>query len=152
MPTTASPAPAGTLTRAGRLPAHRRLEIARLIHDLGGSRDLRLAPVQTALYDLMTALDAATAAVDELLAERQQQWPDGCPLTGEELTVLRYAASGHTGVEAAAELHLHRDRVDRIRQTVLRRLGVHSVAHAVAIAMAHGWLCPADIDIPGAAA
>lgn len=65
---------------------------------------------------------------------------EDCPLTSAELKVLAGAAAGETPRETAARLHLAHDTVRTQRQLAQKRLDARSIPHAVALAVAGGWI------------
>ncbi|WP_200302282.1 LuxR C-terminal-related transcriptional regulator [Streptomyces adelaidensis] len=69
-----------------------------------------------------------------------------CPLTASLLNALAAAARGETAEETAGRLHLAYDTVKNHRQRAVHRLQARSVTHAVALAVAAGWITPEQID------
>lgn len=81
----------------------------------------------------------------EATARLAERW-SGCPLGVSQLNVLVGAARGEAPEETAARLHLADDTVKNTRKRAVIRLEARSVTHAVAIAVAAGWITPEDID------
>lgn len=77
-------------------------------------------------------------------AERMRE----CPLSPALLAAVAGAAAGETGEETAARLHLSYEAVKTARQRAMSRLQARSMAHAVALVLAHGWL-PSDVITTG---
>ncbi|MDX2538851.1 helix-turn-helix transcriptional regulator [Streptomyces scabiei] len=68
----------------------------------------------------------------------------GCPLGVSQLNVLIGAARGEPAEETAERLGIAHDTVKSTRARTLRRLGARTITHAVAIAVAAGWITPAE--------
>lgn len=62
------------------------------------------------------------------------------PVTAGQARVLRLAACGMHNVEIADALGISPDTVHTQMQQAMNRLGTHSRAHAVVVALAHGML------------
>ena len=80
----------------------------------------------------------------EETARLAERW-SGCPLGVSQLNVLVGAARGEAVEETAARLYLACDTVKNTRKRAVVRLEARSVAHAVAIAVAAGWITSEDI-------
>jgi DNA-binding CsgD family transcriptional regulator len=78
-------------------------------------------------------------------ARAAAQW-SGCPLGVSQLSVLVGAARGELPEETAARLHLAYGTVKSTRVRAVRRLEARNITHAVAIAVAAGWIAPKDLD------
>jgi two-component system response regulator DesR len=65
------------------------------------------------------------------------------PLSGQQLRVLALLSLGMTVAEVAARLSLSEGAVTKAKVAIFSKLGVQSQAHAVASALAAGWLGPA---------
>jgi DNA-binding CsgD family transcriptional regulator len=72
-------------------------------------------------------------------------------LTLRETQVLSFVANGFSNVETGAELGISAMTVRSHVSSILSKLGVHTRAHAVAIAMQHGWI-PGPFPSNGGAA
>ena len=66
------------------------------------------------------------------------------PLSGQQLRVLALLSLGMTVAYVAARLSLSERAVAKAKVAIFSRLGVQSQAHAVASALAVGWLGPAE--------
>ncbi|WP_406398763.1 LuxR C-terminal-related transcriptional regulator [Streptomyces uncialis] len=66
--------------------------------------------------------------------------PAGCPLSRTELLVLAAAAAGETSADAAARLCLSYETVRTARRRARARLGARTPEHAIALAVAAGWI------------
>jgi DNA-binding NarL/FixJ family response regulator len=117
----------------------------------------RVAPVDRAVGLLIGADDYVIKPfdADEFLArvrraivrshpERTVATPRELGLTNRELEVLEGLADGLTGVEIAAKLVISPKTVGSHVQRILAKLGVHSRAHAVALAYQSGLLEPSE--------
>ncbi|WP_086746175.1 helix-turn-helix transcriptional regulator [Streptomyces scabiei] len=69
-----------------------------------------------------------------------------CPLGNSQLAVLVGAALGEQPEETAARLELALGTVKTARQRAIRNLGARSITHAVALAVAAGWIRPRAAD------
>lgn len=67
------------------------------------------------------------------------------PLSGQQLRVLALLSLGMTVADVAARLSLSERAVAKAKVAIFSRLGVQSQAHAVASALAAGWLGPAAV-------
>jgi DNA-binding NarL/FixJ family response regulator len=125
----------------------------------------RVAPVDRAVGLLIGADDYVIKPfdADEFLArvrrpivrshpERTVGTPRDLGLTHRELEVLEGLAEGLTGVEVAAKLVISPKTVGSHVQRILAKLGVHSRAHAVALAYQSGLLEPSEAQRERAAA
>jgi DNA-binding CsgD family transcriptional regulator len=65
---------------------------------------------------------------------------DGCPLTPSELHVIRHIASGLTYAEVAREMRLSTSTLRTHLSNAYGRLGVSSIAQALAACSQAGWL------------
>ncbi|MFU0241698.1 helix-turn-helix transcriptional regulator [Streptomyces scabiei] len=81
----------------------------------------------------------------EETARLAERWTD-CPLGVSQLNVLVGAARGELPEETAARLHIADATVKSTRRRAVMRLEARSVTHAVAIAVAAGWITSDDID------
>ncbi|GAQ61926.1 LuxR C-terminal-related transcriptional regulator [Streptomyces scabiei] len=81
----------------------------------------------------------------EETARLAERW-SGCPLGVSQLNVLVGAARGEAPEETAARLHIADATVKSTRRRAVMRLEARSVAHAVAISVASGWITAEDID------
>ncbi len=62
------------------------------------------------------------------------------PLTYRETQVLNYVADGNTNKQIAYVLRTSDQTIKNHVSAILRKLNANDRAHAVAIAMCHGWL------------
>ena len=62
------------------------------------------------------------------------------PLSARELQILRLLADGLTNQGMAARLRISPGSVNKYRDTLYQKLGVHTAAHAVAVGFRHGVL------------
>ncbi|WP_159057216.1 helix-turn-helix domain-containing protein [Streptomyces scabiei] len=69
-----------------------------------------------------------------------------CPLSGSQLAVLVGAAIGERPEETAARLDLALGTIRSTRARALDRLGALNITHAVALAVAAGWIRPQQAD------
>jgi DNA-binding CsgD family transcriptional regulator len=69
-----------------------------------------------------------------------------CPLGVSQLNVLIGAARGEVPEETATRLHLAPGTVKSTRVRAVRRLEARTVTHAVAIAVAAGWITPEQVE------
>lgn len=67
------------------------------------------------------------------------------PLPPALFAAVAAAAAGETPEETAGRLCLSHSAVKTNRQRAVARLEARSMTHAVALALAHGWLLPADV-------
>ncbi|MER6834283.1 hypothetical protein ABT320_09825 [Streptomyces cellulosae] len=67
----------------------------------------------------------------------------GCPLTAGQLEALTAAAHGELIEVTARRVHLSVDAIKSQRQRAITALGARTASHAVAIAVAAGWI-PTD--------
>jgi two-component system nitrate/nitrite response regulator NarL len=117
----------------------------------------RVAPVDRAVGLLIGADDYVIKPfdADEFLArvrraivrsqpERTVATPRDLGLTHRELEVLEGLADGLTAVEVAAKLVISPKTVGSHVQRILAKLGVHSRAHAIALAYQSGLLEPSE--------
>jgi LuxR family transcriptional regulator, regulator of acetate metabolism len=63
-----------------------------------------------------------------------------CPLTPRELDVLEALSHDGASAAAAARLGVSPNTVKTLRFRLLRKMGVHRMAVAVAIALREGWI------------
>lgn len=63
-----------------------------------------------------------------------------CPLTPAQLTVLIAAAAGESTGDTARRLLIPYDTIRSRRQRIATRLAARNTTHAVAIAVAAGWI------------
>ncbi|WP_171111279.1 MULTISPECIES: LuxR C-terminal-related transcriptional regulator [unclassified Streptomyces] len=68
-----------------------------------------------------------------------------CPLSSAELGAIAAAAAGESPEETASRLCLSYDAVRSQRKRAVSRLQARSVAQAVALCMAAGWITPQQI-------
>lgn len=68
-----------------------------------------------------------------------------CPLTGSELRVLVAAAAGESPRETADRALITESTIRQQRKAASRRLGAKSIPHAVAVAVAAGWITAENI-------
>jgi len=68
-----------------------------------------------------------------------------CPLSPALLAVVAAAAVGEAPEDTARRLCLSYESVKTNRQRAVSRLGARSMTHAVALALAHGWLLAEDV-------
>jgi len=66
--------------------------------------------------------------------------PPDCPLPPGKLEALAAAAHGETVAAAARRLRVSTDTVSSQRQRAVQALGARSITHAVALAVAAGWI------------
>ncbi|MFE9923299.1 response regulator transcription factor [Streptomyces sp. NPDC005774] len=71
-----------------------------------------------------------------------------CPLTAGQLEVLAAAASGETIEATARRMHITVDTVKSQRKRASDRIDARSMLHAVALAVASGWI-PTEQDHGG---
>lgn len=72
-----------------------------------------------------------------------------CPLPPALFAAVAAAAAGETPEDTARRLCLSHSAVKTNRQRAVARLKARSMTHAVALALAHGWLLPADVITEG---
>lgn len=84
---------------------------------------------------------AAAARTAERLRE--------CPLTTAQLAAVAAAATGEPPEDTARRMCLSYAAVRSNRQRAVSRLQARSMTHAVALAVAYGWLLPADVLVDG---
>lgn len=70
------------------------------------------------------------------------------PLSGQQLRVIALLSLGMTVAEVAVRLRLSELAVTKAKRAIFAKLGVQSQAHAVASALAAGWLGPATAPVP----
>jgi len=70
---------------------------------------------------------------------------EGLPLTEREFEVLDGAARGETAKETAARTYLSKETVMSYRKTVVAKLAARNLAHAVALAIGHGYVNIEDV-------
>lgn len=66
-----------------------------------------------------------------------------CPLTAGQLEALTAAAAGELITVTARRIHVSPDTIKSARQRAITALGARTVIHAVALAVAAGWI-PTD--------
>jgi DNA-binding NarL/FixJ family response regulator len=94
------------------------------------------------------ALLLAKAALDA--ASGDQRLPvqaDGVRLTGQQAAVLRLAACGLSNAAIGARLFLSANTIKTHVADAAHALHADGRTHAVALAVAHGLLTPADLDL-----
>lgn len=74
------------------------------------------------------------------------------PLTAQQLEVLAGAATGETLEETASRMCLSFHTVKSHRVRAVKRLGARDMTHAVALAMAAGWIAPESVPLTGGGA
>lgn len=87
--------------------------------------------------------------VDHHVADRRQL-AGQCPLTPQQLETLAAAAAGETLGETALRLIVSVDTLKSRRSRIVKLLGARDLSHAVALAMAAGWLTAQDVTGGGA--
>ncbi|CBG73470.1 putative regulatory protein [Streptomyces scabiei 87.22] len=88
-----------------------------------------------------TAREVRKAAVRAV-----QRHAADCPLSGGQLAVLAGAAIGERPEETAARLDMPLGTLRSTRARALDRLGALNITHAVALAVAAGWIRPRAAD------
>lgn len=73
-------------------------------------------------------------------AARTADRPSTCPLTPGQLDVLAGAAAGESPEDTARRLAVGYNAVRYHRHRAARRLGARNLMHAVALAVAAGWI------------
>lgn len=68
-----------------------------------------------------------------------------CPLADRELRALIGAAAGESPREAARRILITEKTIAKQRSAAVRRLGARSLTHAVAVAVAAGWITAENI-------
>jgi DNA-binding CsgD family transcriptional regulator len=66
--------------------------------------------------------------------------PDICPLSQGDLALLQLLSTGHTYQQAAKQLFIEHASVRQRSGRLCRKIGAENPVHAVAIAMAEGWI------------
>jgi DNA-binding CsgD family transcriptional regulator len=68
-----------------------------------------------------------------------------CPLTTAQFTVVEAAAAGEPLEDTARRLFLSYEAIKTNRRRAVDRLQARDMTHAVALALAHGWLLPGGV-------
>ena len=68
------------------------------------------------------------------------------PLTSRETQILTYVANGNTNKQIAAALQISEQTIKNHVSAILRKLNANDRAHAVVLAMRHGWIS-LELDI-----
>lgn len=110
--------------------------LLRECHRLDRIRQMLLAEVGRLRQSLGQAPQRERVAAAARTAGRLS----ACPLTTGQLSVLAAAAAGESPEDTARRLVVTYDTVRSQRQRAVHRLGARSVTHAVALAVAAGWI------------
>lgn len=78
-------------------------------------------------------------------ADRARQRLSNCPLSPGQLAVLVAAAAGESAADTARRLLIPYDTIRSRRQRLTARLAARNTTHAVAIAVAAGWITGEEI-------
>jgi DNA-binding NarL/FixJ family response regulator len=62
------------------------------------------------------------------------------PLTTRETQILNYIANGNTNKQIAAVLQISEQTIKNHVSAILRKLNANDRAHAVVLAIRHGWI------------
>jgi len=89
---------------------------------------------------------AATPRTEALAAAaRSARRLSGCPLSPAELGIIAAAAAGESLQDTADRLCVAYDTVSSQRKRAVARMDAHNIAHAVALAVAAGWVTPRQV-------
>jgi DNA-binding NarL/FixJ family response regulator len=106
----------------------------------------RLDRIRESLLAEIGRLRTATPPRERYGLDRLQALKDS-PLTAGQLEALTGAAHGESVEDTARRLYVRPDTVKSARQRAVRALGAHGMFHAVALAVAAGWI-PVDTPTP----
>jgi DNA-binding NarL/FixJ family response regulator len=81
--------------------------------------------------------------------DREARNGSATSLTGRELEILRFIASGHTNTEIGKALYLAPKTIERHVATIISKLGARNRAHAAGLAIAEGLVLFSPDDDPG---
>ena len=70
------------------------------------------------------------------------------PLTSRESQILTYVANGNTNKQIATALQISEQTIKNHVSAILRKLNANDRAHAVVVAIRHGWIS-VDVDSAG---
>ncbi len=62
------------------------------------------------------------------------------PLTSRETQILTYVANGNTNKQIASALQISEQTIKNHVSAILRKLNANDRAHAVVVAIRHGWI------------
>jgi DNA-binding NarL/FixJ family response regulator len=62
------------------------------------------------------------------------------PLTSRETQILSYVANGNTNKQIASALQISEQTIKNHVSAILRKLNANDRAHAVVLAIRHGWI------------
>lgn len=110
-------------------------------HRLDRLRLLLLEEVGRLRGRTVRASRAEAIAADVRTADRMSK----CPLTPAQFAAVAAAAAGEPLEDTALRLVVSYETVKTNRQRAVARIEARDMTHAVALALAHGWLLPADV-------
>jgi two-component system NarL family response regulator len=108
--------------------------------DAGAQGYLFKSMRQHDLFDTIRAVHSGTACVPPDIAARIAAYQGYEVLTLRELDVLQLVADGGHNAEIATQLGIKEETVKAHIRTILGKLGAHSRAHAVTIAIRRGFI------------
>lgn len=124
------------------LPEDRIAAIADLRVRCGASRNRAVAVIYAALDDLLAE---RAALIESVRRHDARLSPLDCPLNRVKREALIYAAVGHSVDSHAAVAVISPATVRTRRRAAFRELGANGITEAVGLAVAHGWITPADL-------
>lgn len=89
---------------------------------------------------LMLSPDPSYERLFNLASTRKDVKRLATPLTPRETQIMNYVADGNTNKQIAYILRNSDQTIKNHISTILRKLNAHDRAHAVAIAICHGWI------------
>ena len=99
------------------------------------------APIEYALIGSLSLAARVRQRLQELVAfggDRSQPQQ----LSDRERGILSEIASGRTNKEIGALLGMHEQSVKNCNSAMLKKMGARDRAHAVTLALSHGWITP----------
>ncbi len=73
------------------------------------------------------------------------------PLTSRETQVLNYIADGNSNKQIASILQISEQTIKNHVSNILRKLNANDRAHAVVLAIRHGWISAEELQHSGIA-
>ncbi len=86
-----------------------------------------------------------TKLAGDLISIAEAETPEQPPLTPRELGVLQWAAEGKTTRDTSAILQIHQRTVEMHLKSAREKLDALNTTHAVARALAHGFILPPSL-------
>jgi|SRR5213594_3013563 len=115
------------------------VEVQRAL-DAGARGYLLKSMVQRELLDAIRSVHKGRPCTPSSIASRIAEYQAREVLTSRELDVLRRVADGGRNAEIATQLGIKEETVKAHLRTILSKLNARSRAHAVTIAIKHGFI------------